>query len=133
MRFSVVSIRIIVYAGEQRFDIVLQSGIVRQCVRTGKVEQGIAVVKQRSRGQDCVGSVIDQYAEIAKVTVCIADHRVKDQHLIQRVHKFRPQLFIIPSDGFHTTPGNKMSDREVSVLLTGKKLAGGAEDTFPFR
>ena len=91
------------------------------------------MVKQGSGGGDCVGSVIDQHAEIAEVSVCITDHRVKHQHLIQHVHKFRPQLFIIRSDGFQSSLGNKMSNRKVGILLTGKKLAGGAEDTFPFR
>ena len=123
--------KIIVHAGVQRFDIFLQCGLVRPGVRARKVKEGIAMVEQGSGGDDGIRPVIDHHAEVSKMPVHIADHRIKHQHFVQRVDKLISHLFVIRPDSPHAALRNEMADREVGIRLIGKKLAGGAENALP--
>ena len=80
---------------------------------------------------DGIRPVIDHHAEVSKMPVHIADHRIKHQHFVQRVDKLISHLFVIRPDSPHAALRNEMADREVGIRLIGKKLTGGAENALP--
>ena len=63
--------------------------------------------------------------------VHIADYRIKHQHFVQCIDKLSPQLFVVCFHSLHAALRNEMADREIGILFTGKKLAGGAENALP--
>ena len=123
--------KIIVHAGVQRFDICLQRSLVRPGVRACKVKEGIAMVEQGGGGDNGIRPVIDHHAEVPEMAVSIADHRVEHQHFVQCIDKLSPQLFVVCFHSLHAALRNEMADREIGILFTGKKLAGGAENALP--
>ena len=89
------------------------------------------MVEQGSGGDNGIRPVIDHHAEVSKMPVHIADYRIKHQHFVQCIDKLSPQLFVVCFHSLHAALRNEMADREIGILFTGKKLAGGAENAFP--
>ncbi len=69
--------KVVVYARNERVDVLLKRFRAFVILRSGLIEQGISVVKERGRRGNGVGFVVDHKAEVAVVPVCIADDRIK--------------------------------------------------------
>lgn len=75
--------KVVVYARNERVDVLLKCFGAFVILRPCLIEQKISVVKERGGRGDSVGFVVDHKAEIAVVPVCVADHSVKHQHIAE--------------------------------------------------
>lgn len=133
----------VVHHGARRFHIILVGarlqvvGIFPQLIRAGhvlcpgEVEQGIAVVEQRSRGDDPVGGIVDQKAEITEVLVGIVDDGIKHDHIPQGLEILRSLLFVERPHGVKSAVRHQASDGHKGDILAGKQVAGGTKLTLP--
>ena len=133
----------VVHHGARHFHIILIGarlqgvGIFLQLFRAGhvfcpgEVEQGIAVVEQRSRGDDPIGSVVDQKAEIAEVPVGIVYNGIKHDHIPQGLEILRALLLVERPHGVKSAMRHQASDGHKGDILAGKQVAGGAKLTLP--
>lgn len=123
--------KVVVYTRNEGVDVLLKCLGTFVILRSGLIEQGISVVKERGGRGDGVGFVVDHKAEIAVVPVCVADHRVKDQHIAESLLERFAQIFIIGGNRIETALLHQIADGHIGVVDVGKQLAGGAEPTFP--
>ena len=123
--------KVVVYARNERVDVLLKCFCAFVILRSGLIEQGISVVKERGGRGDGVGFVVDHKAEIAVVPVCVADHRIKHQHIAESLLERFAQIFIIGGNRIETAPLHQIADGHIGVVDVGKQLAGGTEPTFP--
>lgn len=101
----------VVHHGARHFHIILISsreqgiGVLLELLRAGhelglgKVEQGIAVIEERGRGNDLVRGVVDQEAEVTEVPVGIVDDGVGHDHIPQDLEVFRTLFLRTLRDG----------------------------------
>ena len=75
------------------------------------------MVKQWSRLFDLIGLVVDQHPEIAVVAIRVADDGVKDDHILQCVHKRFSQGIIIRFDRWHPALFHKLPNRHISPTI----------------
>ena len=125
--------KVVVYARNERVDVLLKCFCVFVVFRSGLIEQRISVVKERGGRGDGVGFVVDHKAEIAVVPVCVADHRIKHQHIAESLLERFAQIFIISGNRIETAPLHQIADGHIGVVDVGKQLAGGAKPPFPLR
>ena len=124
---------VVVYARNERVDVLLKCFCAFVVFRPCLIEQRISVVKKRSGRGDGVSFVVDHKAEVAVVPVCVADHRVKDQHIAESLPERFAEFFIIGGNRIETAPLHQIADGHIGMVNVGKQLAGGAEPTFPLR
>lgn len=98
----------------------------------GEVEQGIAMVEERCRGNDLVRGVIDQEAEVAEVPVGIVDDGVEHDHIPQGLEVFRAHFIIKRLHGTETAVGHQASHGHERHIPAGEQLAGRAKLALPF-
>lgn len=77
---------IIVHAWHLGFGIFQNVFLALQGFGACQIQQRIAVVKQRSRGDDLVGVAVHEETEIPVVPVSIENDGVKNDHVVQRFH-----------------------------------------------
>ena len=78
---------IIVCKRKQCAGIFIKCFLVVPKIRSAQTEQRVSVVKQRCRCRNRVGLIIYQHTKVSIVAVSVADDRIKDQHIFQRIHK----------------------------------------------
>ena len=78
---------IVVDTGHQGVGVGIQSLLRGEGIPACEVEQGVAVVEQRRRCHDLVGFVVHQEAKVSEMPVGVADHGVKDQHIVEGLDK----------------------------------------------
>ena len=125
--------KVVVYARNERVDVLLKCFGAFVILRPCLIEQRISVVKERGGRGDGVGFVVDHKAEIAVVPVCVADHSVKDQHIADSLLERFAEFFIIGGNRIETASLHQIADGHIGMVDVGKQLAGGAEPTFPLR
>ena len=125
--------KVVVYARNERVDVLLKCFCAFVVFRSGLIEQRISVVKERGGRGDGVGFVVDHKAEIAVVPVCVADHSVKHQHIAESLLERFAEFFIIGGNRIETASLHQIADGHIGVVDVGEQLAGGAEPTFPLR
>ena len=124
--------KVVVYARNEGVDVLLKCFGAFIIFRSGLIEQRISVVKERGGRGDGVGNVVDHKAEIAVVPVCVADHRVKHQHIAESLLERFAEFFIIGYNCVETAFLHQIADGHIGVVDVGEQLAGGTEPTFPF-
>ena len=124
--------KVVVYARNEGVDVLLKCFRAFVILRPCLIEQRISVVKERGGHGDGVGFVVDHKAEVAVVPVCVADDRVKDQHIAESLLERFAEFFIIGGNRIETAPLHQIADGHIGVVDVGKQLAGGTEPTFPF-
>ena len=82
----VFSYEIIIYTRHLRFGILQNVFLALEGFGACQIQQRIAVVKQRSRGNDFVGVAVHEEAEIPVMPVGIENHGAKHNHVIQCLH-----------------------------------------------
>ena len=123
--------KVVVYARNERVDVLLKCFCAFVILRPCLIEQRISVVKERGGRGDGVGFVVDHKAEIAVVPVCVADHSVKHQHIAESLLEWLAQIFIIGGNRIETASLHQIADGHIGVVDVGEQLAGGTEPTFP--
>ena len=82
---------IIVHAWHLGFGILQNAFLALQGFGACQIQQRIAVVKQRSRGDDPVGVAVHEETEIPVVPVGIENDGIKNDHVVQCFHIFLTQ------------------------------------------
>ena len=78
---------IIVCKRKQCAGIFIKCFLVVPKIRSAQTEQRVSVVKQRCGCRNRVGFIVYQHTKVSIVAVSVADDRIKDQHIFQRIHK----------------------------------------------
>lgn len=133
----------IVHHGACRFHIILIGsreqgiGVFLELFRAGhelgpgKVEKGIAVVEERSWGNDLVRGVVDQEAEVAEVPVGVVDDGIEHDHIPQGLEVFRAHFLIKRLHGSEAAVGHQASHGHEGNIPADEKLAGRAKLALP--
>lgn len=122
---------ILIGAREQGIGVLLELFRAGHELGPGKVEQGIAMVEERSRGDDPVRGVVDQEAEVAEVPVGIVDDGVEHDHIPQGLEVFRTQFLIKRLHGPEAAMGHQASHGHEGHIPAGEQLAGRAKLALP--
>ena len=112
----------------------LRVGIeVAEIVLHREREQSHAVVEDRRKGTRFVAPVVDQQTEVAEMPVRVADQRIEDHHVAERLIELIAQLFQFSGDfgKFHLR--KTAVDRHEGMVDIRKKFAGAAQRALPFR
>lgn len=78
------------------------------------------MVKERGGRGDGVGFVVDHEAEVAVVPVCVADHRIKHQHIAESLLEWFAEFSIIGYNRIETAPLHQIADGHIGVVDVGK-------------
>ena len=122
---------IIVHAWHLGFGILQNAFLALQGFGTCQIQQCIAVVKQRSRGNDFVGVTVHEETEIPVMPVGIENDGVKNDHVIQCLDIFLAQGCVECPDGFHTAAADDSPYGYEGNIFAGEQLAGGAQGLLP--
>ena len=74
--------------------------------------------------------VAKKEAEIAEMPVSVADHGIKNQHIVEGLDKLLALAPIIRSHGIHAAADHPANGK-IRVFLAGKQLAGGTQLPLP--
>ena len=113
--------------------ILLKQLRILQILFPRKIEQRIAVIKERSRAGNRVGGIIDHQAKVSEMPVGIAYYRIEYQHISERLNICLAELLIIIKYRRKASLCYDVPDGHIGVILAGEQLAGGTKDTFPLR
>lgn len=121
----------IIYTRHLGFGILQNVFLALQCFGACQIQQRIAVVKQRSRGNDFVGVAVHEETEIPVMPVGIENDGVKNDHVIQCLDIFLAQRCVECPDGFHPAAADNSSHRHEGNIFAGEQLTGGAQGLLP--
>ena len=96
-------------------------------------EERHAVVEDRREGTRFVAPVVDQQSEVAEVPVGVADQRIEDHHVAERLIEFVAQLFQFGGDLGKFLFREAAVDRHERMIDIREKFAGAAQRSLPFR
>ena len=122
---------ILIGSREQGIGVLLELFRAGQELGPGKVEQGIAVIEERGRGNDLVRGIVDQEAEVAEVPVGVVDDGVEHDHIPQGLEIFRALFLIKRLYRPEATVGHQASHRHEGNIPAGEKLTSRAKLALP--
>ena len=96
-------------------------------------EERHAVVEDRREGTRFIAPVVDQQTEVAEVPVRVADQRVEDHHVAERLIELVAHLFQFGGDLGKFLLREAAVDRHEGMVNVREKLTGAAQRTLPFR
>ena len=96
-------------------------------------EERHAVIEDRREGTRFVAPIVDQQPEIAEMPVRIADQRIENHHIAERLIEFVAQLLQFGGDLSQFLFREAAVDRHERMVDVREKLAGAAQRSLPFR
>ena len=96
-------------------------------------EERHTVVEDRREGTRFVAPVVDQQSEVAEMPVGVADQRIENHHVAERLIELVAQLLQFGGDLSQFLLREAAVDRHERMIDVREKLAGAAQRSLPFR
>ena len=123
---------IVIHAGHLRGSVFLDCFLTCQGFAGSEIQERIAVVEQRGRCNDLIRFAVNKETKVAVMTICIQNHSVKNDHIVQRFYEFVSKLLIVFVHGFQPAAADNSSNGNIRQVFACEQRTGRAKRVLPF-